>query len=159
MRAGDAEVSLPADWSGAADLDALRSAHERLAAARARFRRTLERETGPISDALCQMAGDDRFREAVLWQNRRAVRNGLASFVRRHRRGDSRDSRQRQNEEMIASYLQRYCLKNDTIGFFGPVGWATMTADGPPLVVRPGERLIAERRVYFETWCIDALAE
>jgi hypothetical protein len=25
---------------------------------------------------------------------------------------------------VIANYLQRYCLKNDTIGFYGPVGWA-----------------------------------
>ena len=35
-----------------------------------------------------------------------------------------RNSQQRQHEALVASYLQRYCAKNDSIGFFGPVGWS-----------------------------------
>ena len=59
---------------------------------------------------------------------------------------------------MIASYLQRYCLKNDTIGFFGPVGWATADPGTAGLVVTAGEQLIARRTTYFEVWAIDKVA-
>src|SRR5690606_2319526 len=55
-------------------------------------------------------------------------------------------------------YLQRYCAKNDTIGFFGPFGFADVVPGAPPLTSRPGPGLLKRRRVYFEHWCIDALA-
>ncbi|HEV2255838.1 MAG TPA: hypothetical protein VGS06_22045 [Streptosporangiaceae bacterium] len=58
----------------------------------------------------------------------------------------------------MASYLQRYCLKNDTIGFFGPVGWATAEPGTAGLVVVLGERLIARRTTHFEVWAIDKVA-
>src|SRR5262249_28742485 len=70
-----------------------------------------------------------------------------------------RDSRTRQHEELVANYIQRYCVKNDTIGFFGPVGWARLEAQDDNLRVGPGAGLVAERNLYFETWCIDAVAE
>ncbi|MGH9850785.1 MAG: lantibiotic dehydratase [Blastocatellia bacterium] len=60
---------------------------------------------------------------------------------------------------MIANYWQRYCAKNDTIGFFGPVGWARFVPEGEPVNARSGPTLLANRRVFFEVWCIDALAE
>ncbi|MGD0068386.1 MAG: lantibiotic dehydratase, partial [Streptosporangiaceae bacterium] len=67
-------------------------------------------------------------------------------------------SKQRQRELVIANYLQRYCLKNDTIGFFGPVGWATADPGAAGLVVTPGDQLIARRTTYFEVWAIDKVA-
>src|SRR5215208_1637537 len=60
---------------------------------------------------------------------------------------------------MLASYLQRYCTKNDTIGFFGPVAWGRFSESPEPITTRPGEDLLAARRVYFEGWAIDALAD
>jgi hypothetical protein len=36
----------------------------------------------------------------------------------------------RRREEVIASYWQRYCSKNDTIGFFGPLGWGGFSGNG-----------------------------
>jgi hypothetical protein len=122
----------------------LRSVHE---AAVARNSAELER-----------IAGWDLFREAVVWQNRETV--GLAlDGLRGNGEGSSRNSRRRQREEMVASYLQRYSVKNDTIGFFGPVGWAELSTGGPPVSVRPGPTLLNRREVYFETWCLEALAE
>ena len=111
--------------------------------------------TGRLSRAIAGTHADARFREALTWQN-----PGLARFLRDHDAGPgaARRSKQRQRELVIASYLQRYCLKNDTIGFFGPVGWATAEPGTAGLVVVPGERLIARRTTYFEVWAIDKVA-
>jgi hypothetical protein len=105
--------------------------------------------------ALRRVGEHDRFRQAVLWQNRSAVSMGIDWLLRQPIAAT--DSQTRKNERLVASYLQRYCVKNDTIGFFGPVGWAHFV-DGPILAQRPGPSLLAERTLYYEYWAIDALA-
>lgn len=108
--------------------------------------------------ALREVAQDVRFREAVMWQNRGAVRNGIEPFL--HGPAGSRSGRdQREKGQLIAKYLQRYCTKNDTIGFFGPLGWGRWVTDGEACAVFPGKQLLATRHVFFETWAIDALGE
>lgn len=126
--------------------------------ARARYLQAFAEETAAVSARLGDIASQNQFREAVLWQNRRAVHTGLDPLARACREGRPRRSQQRQHEELVARYLQRYCLKNETIGFFGPVGWATFRPDGPACTVRPGARLLAVRHLYFEVWAVDALA-
>jgi hypothetical protein len=110
---------------------------------------------GRLSRGISGVYADVRFREAITWQN-----PGLAQFLHDHDAGPgaARRSKQRQRELVIASYLQRYCLKNDTIGFFGPVGWACAGSGAAGLVVVPGEQLIARRTTYFEVWAIDKVA-
>jgi Lantibiotic dehydratase, N terminus len=109
------------------------------------------------SEALRRVGGDDWFRQALLWQNRSAVSTGVDWLLRQPI--TATDSQTRKNERLVASYLQRYCVKNDTIGFFGPVGWARfLDGDGPVLTQRPGPSLLASRTVYYEYWAIDALA-
>jgi hypothetical protein len=111
--------------------------------------------TGRLSRAIAGTHADPCFQEAVTWQN-----PGLAQFLHDHDAGPgaARRSKQRQRELVIANYLQRYCLKNDTIGFFGPVGWASADPGVAGLVVTPGEQLIARRTTYFEVWAIDKVA-
>jgi hypothetical protein len=111
--------------------------------------------TGRLSRAIAGIYADPRFQEALTWQN-----PGLAQFLHDHDAGPgaARRSKVRQRELVIASYLQRYCLKNDTIGFFGPVGWASADPGPAGLVVAPGEQLIARRTTYFEVWAIDKVA-
>ncbi len=108
------------------------------------------------SEEIRRIASSNLFREAVIWQNREAAVTGLDEIVRNQ--GSPRNSRRRQHEELVASYLQRYCVKNDTIGFFGPVCWAEIAGDGPPVSTQNGHELLARREVYFETWCIDTFA-
>jgi Lantibiotic dehydratase, N terminus len=110
---------------------------------------------GRLSRAIADAYADPVFQEALTWQN-----PGLAQFLHDHDAGPgaARRSKQRQRELVIANYLQRYCLKNDTIGFFGPVGWASVRHDRRGLVVVPGEQLIARRTTYFEVWAIDKVA-
>src|SRR5262249_8290577 len=95
-------------------------------------------------------------REAVTWQNRHAVTTGLDSFVRATRVGPAKE---RERMRLVGAYLQRYCAKNDTIGFFGPVCWARVTSNPEALTARPGAALLASRSVSFENWCIDILAD
>lgn len=123
------------------------------------FRSVFVRETVDAASALAEFATTPLFREAVLWQNRQALRGSIDSFLRGQRAGKSRSSAHRHNEELVAKYVQRYCTKNETIGFFGPVGWATIDPTSNGVDVRPGTTLLAERHVYFEAWCIDAVAQ
>lgn len=102
--------------------------------------------------ALRHVAADPKFREAVTWQNRPAVGNALDCLLRH---AGARNARTRRQQLLVARYLQRFCAKNDTIGFFGPVGWATV--GGEPCF-DAGPTLIADRGTFFEPWAVLALA-
>lgn len=110
-----------------------------------------------LSLSMYELASSERFREAVIWQNRRAFHTGIESLTRVPPATAKRNSMRRQHEELVANYIQRYCTKNDTIGFFGPVGWARFLDHVKVIEAHPGENLLAERNVYFEGWCIDTL--
>ena len=71
---------------------------------------------------------------------------------------DKRSSMPRQREELVAHYWQRFCVKNDTIGFFGPVGWGRWDAATSGIALGTGSGLVAESTVYWASWGIDALA-
>lgn len=135
------------------------AAQNELAQARARLTREFEAAVAQTSQALCEVARAPRFREAVIWQSRRAFHTGVEALLREAAAAAPRNTHRRQHEELIATYWQRYCTKNDTIGFFGPVGWARFVETGPALAARPGADLLATRNVYFESWAVDALGE
>ncbi|MGX1314570.1 hypothetical protein RKD24_004689 [Streptomyces calvus] len=98
------------------------------------------------------------FREAVAWQNRPVLSSGIAPFLRWTPGVDQRSSMPRQREELVAHYWQRFCVKNDTIGFFGPVGWGRWDAATTGAALSTGSGLVAESTVYWASWGIDALA-
>ncbi|MEU4329520.1 lantibiotic dehydratase [Nonomuraea dietziae] len=106
-----------------------------------------------LGDELAEIAADPLFREAITWQNRGAL-VALDALTP----GGRRDSRRRERERIAVKYWQRYSAKNETVGFFGPVTWVRCTQDGPALEVRPGERLLSDRRVFFEDWALRAYA-
>lgn len=99
------------------------------------------------------------FREAIAWQNRQVLANGLDALVRRDP-GAARNADHRRRETLVATYLQRYCAKNDTIGFFGPVGWARFD-DGEGIRVTRADpaALVDERVAYLEGWAVTAVIE
>jgi hypothetical protein len=105
------------------------------------------------SAGLAGLAGHQRFREALTWQNQDALGNALDRLS-----AAASGSTHRRRLETVASYWQRYCAKNDTIGFFGPLGWGQLADDGPAVVAEPGAELLAARMTRFEVWAIDALA-
>lgn len=148
-----------ADPACASAFAALRLKSEELATAREELSRTYAAEVARVSGEIADVAGESLFREAVLWQNRHAVETALNELAAKPASAPARTSRRRQHEELVASYLQRYCTKNDTIGFFGPVAFSSLVDEGDALSVRCGTELLEERSVYFESWCIDVLAE
>ncbi|HEX7774007.1 MAG TPA: lantibiotic dehydratase, partial [Pyrinomonadaceae bacterium] len=137
--------------------DELSSVASRVDAARDRFREAFDVASRQTSAVIKRVASHEKFREAVLWQNRSAVHGSIDALLRMP--ADSRGAERRRREELVANYLQRYCAKNDTIGFFGPVGWAKFSRAVEALEVRTGPNLLASRQVFFETWAIDTLVE
>ncbi|MGX7825167.1 thioesterase domain-containing protein [Actinokineospora sp. 24-640] len=106
--------------------------------------RTDERLDGVLADPL--------FAEALVWQN--------AELARRFTSGlSARASTRRRQRLVVGRYWQRYCAKNETIGFFGPELPVTVTADAPPVSAVPGPALVRGRRVRFEAWALAAVAE
>lgn len=136
------------------------AASARVEAAQAEFQRAFKDGVDKISQAIREVVGEQQFHEAVVWQNRRVWRSAVEPLLRqKDADANTRDSKSRQHEEVVASYVQRYCVKNDTIGFFGPVGWGDFAPQhGAGFVVQPGRSLISKRNIYFESWGIDALA-
>ncbi|OXY88630.1 lantibiotic dehydratase [Streptomyces diastatochromogenes] len=108
---------------------------------------------------LQDIARTPAFREAVAWQNPTVLRTGIAPFLRWTPTADSRSSMPRQREELVAHYWQRFCVKNDTIGFFGPVGWGRWDAATKGVTLDAGHGLIVDSTVYWASWGIDALAK
>jgi hypothetical protein len=101
------------------------------------------------------VARDPLFQTAVTWQNRAAKRNAVDKIAAG---APAPGSAQRRREELVASYWQRYCAKNDTIGFFGPLAWGRLADDGPTVHASCG-RLVSKSTAHFEAWAIQALAE
>ena len=103
---------------------------------------------------LREVACDPMFREAVTWQNPEAHDNAVLKLADG---SPAKPSRIRQREELVGSYWQRYCAKNDTIGFFGPLAWGRIDEQRVPLTSRSGA-LVRERDVHLEAWGVQALA-
>ncbi|WP_327091146.1 lantibiotic dehydratase [Nonomuraea sp. NBC_01738] len=133
--------------------DLARAADEYLDAGGDAFDPLFDKAIAESETRAIELAADPLLREAVIWQNRSMLPSldGLAKPGPRNRR-------RRARELMLAKYWQRYCAKNETIGFFGPVTWTRVDADGPAVTVEPGPGLVRERRVGFEDWAIRAYA-
>jgi Lantibiotic dehydratase, N terminus len=122
------------------------------------FRSVFDEESAATTARLRAVAGSTRFQEAVIWQNRGAWRWAVAPTAAAAD-GAERNVRLRKKESLVASYWQRYCVKNDTVGFFGPYGWARFSATAGGVMLPAGQRPVNTCEVYFEHWAIAALAE
>jgi hypothetical protein len=142
-----AELAKAAD-----DLHQLATAAER----QARVAGVEQQYTAEIARAaatLRSLAKEGPFREALVWQNRNAV--FAADWLLAH--PETTNTRARQKQHTLASYLQRYSVKNDTISFFGPIAFGDI-GGGDAVRVAPGGEALATRRVELEHWAIDAAA-
>ncbi|HEX3156409.1 MAG TPA: lantibiotic dehydratase [Candidatus Angelobacter sp.] len=134
------------------------AAVDHLKRVRAQYDQQFSNSLEETSEAIRWIAGLPQFREAVTWQNRGLVVQVLDRVLQKSQKNSKRNSQQRQREELVAIYWQRYCTKNDTIGFFGPVGWARFDPEVEYLVSKPGDQLVKARKTYWESWAIAALS-
>ena len=107
---------------------------------------------------LLELAGDPLVREAVTWQNT----NALYALVGLTEGGPDapRNARRRDREKAVVKYWQRYCGKNETVGFFGPSCWVTIDPElDRPAVTTAGPALTRRRWVVFEAWAMRAYAD
>jgi len=122
------------------------------------FRRSFADDLGALEGQVQEIARDGRFQAAVAWQNHHALRRGIWPLFDRTPGEDARNSKYRQREQLVTAYWQRYCVKNDSIGFFGPVGWVRLD-NGSPTRLEPADRLLESAEIFFEYWAIARLAE
>lgn len=108
------------------------------------------------SKVLAQVTSLGPFREALAWQSPN-VFSILDSYARTAHE-PQRNSKKRQREYGLARYLARYCGKTETIGFFGPSGWASLTGDPGHIAQSPGRGLVSRRHTKAEAWAVRKLA-
>src|SRR5205807_10544442 len=132
MERGAVPPGLAPDGEAARAAAAWSAARAAGAAAGAAFDQAFAAALPEVQRELWRLAAGERFRQAVLWQNRQAAQTAMVLYLAGGSRAPDgrRNARQRQHELLVASYLQRYCTKNDAIGFFGPVGWGELAVDG-----------------------------
>lgn len=98
--------------------------------------------------------------EALLLSNMAAV-DRLAALAAADL--DHPNVRTRQRLRLAWSYLQRFCTKNETVSFFGPLAWGTVDPDAPQAMelveCAPGAGWLRRRRVAVEYWVVHRLCE
>ena len=105
-----------------------------------------------------ELARDPLLREAVTWQNTNALY--ALDHLAAADPDEPRNGMRQQRETVVLRYWQRYCGKNDTIGFFGPACWFTIDPEAAErITVKPGAGLLRDRRVWIEAWAYAALAD
>ncbi|HEV2370577.1 MAG TPA: lantibiotic dehydratase [Streptosporangiaceae bacterium] len=106
---------------------------------------------------LRQIARRADFQEAVTWQNPDLVEPMIVTLGQMDPDAPN-NQRLRKRQRIVAKYWARYCSKNETIGFFGPVSWFDFRSEGEPLRMKPGSSLVHHGELFLEPWAIDALA-
>jgi hypothetical protein len=107
--------------------------------------------------AVDALLANDTFCSALAWQNPKALRDWVLAYRADLRAGSAsltvrrRDSRQ----AFVARTAQRYCAKNDTIGFFGPVAWADLNGQQHGW---HGDGRLLRSTVSYEVWAIWGIA-
>jgi hypothetical protein len=104
------------------------------------------------------IARQPAFQAALAWQNRPVLDSAVTPFLAWHPE-KARTSHHRGREVLVAQYWQRFCVKNDSIGFFGPVGWGQWDLSGHGVTVDPGHGLVRATNLYFSSWAVDTVAK
>jgi hypothetical protein len=130
--------------------DETRAAQAAEAAARSAF----DGERGSVTEAIRDIyAGDPWLAEAIYISNPDLYERSFHRFV------EGRETRRAQ-ERRLALYLHRFCAKNETASFFGPMNYGRFHGEhsDPVRVVKTGRKL-SRRKAFYSFWMVEALAE
>lgn len=113
-------------------------------------------EEGRASASLAGTLRRPMVQEAVFLSNPDAYRNMLLPYVGLRHGPDVRlNARWRRARRQLYGYLQRFCGKNETVSFFGPMGYGR---------VQPGDKAVLHtgrprrRAVFLSSWAARELA-
>ncbi|WP_218004899.1 lantibiotic dehydratase [Actinomadura macra] len=132
----------PDDW-----LAAWNDTTSRLELARRRLADAIETEEKLARDVFDRVAADERFLDAVVCSS-----PGVYRDLRRGRPG-ARLRRQ------IASYVQRFCAKCETMSFFGPINYGRVEPAETSGFAWSGHRECPERTAFPAARVLDALLD
>jgi hypothetical protein len=135
--------------------EAYAPALERWKSLRAALERSFAEERAALRKRLHAFACDSQVQEAVFLSSPDMFDNVWARYVAEPNRPDNADARR--VERQVYSYLQRFCAKNETTSFFGPMGYGEIEGEGEIEVKHlPKER---RRKTFFAVWAIQELAK
>ena len=123
----------------------------------ARARTTFAHEPSERRQSLRDIASDPGFQEATWLSSPQMFMSGLQTYLERWS-PTHRPSEIRRIERQLISYLQRFCAKNDTASFFGPLNYgdfSTAREEQPP---RPGAKHVQRREAFMAYWGVASLA-
>jgi hypothetical protein len=117
---------------------------------------TFESELLQNTNILRAIASDARFREAVFLSN-----SANFPLIERWIDGARQSpSKFRQGLMTIMLYLQRFCMKNDSASFFGPIFWGKLEAASQANLCVVDEAVESvERAVFFTHWATNLVAQ
>ncbi|WP_460135134.1 lantibiotic dehydratase [Pseudomonas sp. S1_E04] len=106
---------------------------------------------------LIDFLDDDAVAEALFISNPAALTRTRELIRDRYAKNDTR---KKQKLRLGWSYAQRFCAKNDTSSFFGPLAWGRFDAQQTEnMHVTYGDAWIKDRSTFFENWAVQRLVE
>jgi hypothetical protein len=133
----------------------LRDALARYRTAREALQARYAEERKALRVHLHTRAADPGLQEAVYLSSPAMYDNVWARYVRGGERPDTSDARR--VERQVYTYLQRFCAKNETTSFFGPISYGERTSD-EGYDVRTVPSGDTRRRTFFSFWAVTELA-
>ncbi|NVJ23185.1 hypothetical protein HUW62_18345 [Myxococcus sp. AM011] len=113
------------------------------------------KERADLRSKLRERAADPAIQEAVFLSSPAMFDNVWARYLRGGEQKDTSDARR--VDRQVYTYLQRFCAKNETTSFFGPISYGERT-DSDDFDVRTVESGDTSRRTFFSFWAVTELA-
>jgi hypothetical protein len=112
-------------------------------------------------DQTCQilreLAADARFQEAILLSSPQMY-DALDRYLR-EKPGQQQSKAAPRFERRLAMYVQRFCAKNETQSFFGPINYATLAPDHLDTIrIQRSELPLRQRVTFASQWLAESLA-
>ncbi|QSQ25140.1 hypothetical protein JY651_09495 [Pyxidicoccus parkwayensis] len=134
---------------------AFREARTRYLASRQSLQSRYAEERAVLRRNLRARAADPSIQEAVFLSSPAMFDNVWSRYLNGGERPDTSDARR--VERQVYTYLQRFCAKNETTSFFGPISYGERTSDdGYDVRTVPSGN--TRRRTFFSFWAVTELA-
>lgn len=125
----------------------------------AQARVVFERELAAKRQALWATSRDPCIQEALFISNPDAYERTLGPYLAGAAPAAARSGKARKLERRLITYLQRFCAKNDTASFFGPMNYGFLGHhESAPLICLRLSGKMRERRPYCSFWMVAELA-